>query len=382
MILVAGAGPGGLTAALALQRAGFDVQCWERAAELRTVGAGISLQINAMRVMKTLGVADALCERGAVFVSAEISDHHERTIQRMPLDRLMDEYGAPGIGIHRGELSRTLAEQLPAGTIAFGRAVAAIEQDEDGVTVRDHDGATIRVDAVIGADGIHSAVRTATFGDTPIRYAGYTCWRGVAPVVAPGGPTHSIERWGPGRRFGSVPLGESTTYWFATENTAAGGSDGVDVAGELQERFREFSPQVLALLAATPVDAILRNDIVDFAPLPSWTRGRVTLLGDAAHAMTPNLGQGACQAIEDAIVLAATLREHGIVEGLPRYEAQRRPRTTQLTIDSWRFGSMAQFRNGVLRWLRDGMFRAFASERTMKRRLDDLYGVQIPEIRV
>lgn len=382
MILVAGAGPGGLTAALALQRAGFEVQCWERAPELRTVGAGISLQINAMRVMSALGVADDLCARGAVFGSAEISDHRDRTIQIMPLDRLMQQYGAPGIGIHRGELSRTLAERLAAGTIVFGRAVAEIEQDDDGVTVRDQDGATLRVDAVIGADGIHSAVRRALFGDTPIRYAGYTCWRGIAPVVAPGGPTHSIERWGPGQRFGSVPLGSSTTYWFATENAPAGGSDGGDLAAELQHRFREFSPQVLALLTSTPVDAILRNDIVDFAPLPSWTRGRVTLLGDAAHAMTPNLGQGACQAIEDAIVLAATLREHGIVEGLPRYEAQRRPRTTQLTIDSWRFGSMAQLRNGVLRSLRDGMFRAFASERTMRRRLDALYGVPIPEIQL
>src|SRR5688500_15983296 len=124
MILVAGAGPGGLTAALALQRAGFDVQCWERAAELRTVGAGISLQINAMRVMAALAVADDLCARGAVLGSAEISDHRDRTIQIMPFDRLMKEYGAPGIGIHRGELSRTLAEHLPAGTIVLGRAVA------------------------------------------------------------------------------------------------------------------------------------------------------------------------------------------------------------------------------------------------------------------
>jgi 2-polyprenyl-6-methoxyphenol hydroxylase-like FAD-dependent oxidoreductase len=380
-ILLAGAGPGGLTAALALLAAGFEVHCWERAPELRTDGAGISLQINAMRVLAVLGVADELRARGAILETAEGTDDRDRAIQTMGFAVLAEKYGQWGIGIHRGELSRTLAAALPPDTVAFDRTVTDVESDDDGVTVHARDGSSIRVDALVGADGIHSAVRRAVFGDTPIRYAGYTCWRGIAPVVAPGGPTHSIERWGAGRRFGSVPIGERTTYWFATENAPADGSDGPDPKAECLERFRDFSPAVKTILEATPREAIIRNDIVDFAPLPTWTRGRVTLLGDAAHAMTPNLGQGACQAIEDAIVLAASIREHGIVDGLPRYEAERRPRTTQLVNDSRRFGSMAQLENGFLRWLRDRAFRLLASDRAVRSRLDALYGVPLPALR-
>jgi 2-polyprenyl-6-methoxyphenol hydroxylase-like FAD-dependent oxidoreductase len=381
MILVIGAGPGGLTTALALQRAGLPVTCWERAPELRTDGAGITLQINAMRVMAALGVANALRERGEELAVGEVTDHHERTIQSIAFARLSKQYGQPGIGIHRGDLSRTLAEALPPDAIAFSRAAVAVEQDGDGVTVSEQDGTSIHVEAVIGADGIHSAVRRALFGEVPIRYSGYTCWRGMAPLSAPGGPGRSIERWGPGRRFGSVPIGSRTTYWFATENAPAGGTDGADVRAELLDRFRDFSEQVRALLEATPVESILRNDIVDLAPMPSWTRGRVTLLGDAAHAMTPNLGQGACQAIEDAIVLAASVREHGIVDGLIRYEMERRDRTTRLVATSRRFGGLAQLENGLLRRLRDGLFRAFASDRAMRRQLDALYGVALPELR-
>jgi 2-polyprenyl-6-methoxyphenol hydroxylase-like FAD-dependent oxidoreductase len=380
MIIVAGAGPGGLTTALALRRVGLDVQTWERAPELHTDGAGISLQINAMRVLARLGVADELRRRGAVLAVAEVADHRDRTIHAMPFDRLSERFGQAGIGIHRGELSRTLAAALPDDAIVFSRGVVEVEQSEDRVTVRADDGTVATVDALIGADGIHSAVRRAVLGDVPIRYAGYTCWRGIAPVIAPGGPGYSIERWGPGRRFGSVPITDATTYWFATANAPADSTDGPDLATELRDRFRDFSPRVHAILDATPASAILHNDIVDFAPLPSWTRDRVTLLGDAAHAMTPNLGQGACQAIEDAIVLAAALRDHGVVAGFPRYEAERRPRTARFVVDSHRFGAVAQLESGGLRFVRDAMFRLFASERAMRRRLEAIYGVAIPEL--
>ena len=273
MILVAGAGPGGLSAALALQLAGFDVTVWERAPALCTAGAGLSLQINAMRMLAALGVADEVRARGAELRRGSLSDLRGRTLQSMPFDRLAARFGQSGVGIMRGELSETLASSLHEGTIEHGRTVAEVDQDGDCVVVRDAAGETARFDAVVAADGIHSATRTAVFGETELRYAGYTCWRGVADVVSPQGPGHMHERWGPGVRFGTVPVAPSRTYWFATATAPQGSHDGADPKSELLERYAGFPSAVHEVLAGTDPDTILRNDIVDFPPLPSWTRG-------------------------------------------------------------------------------------------------------------
>lgn len=379
MILVAGAGPGGLTAALALIRAGFEVRIWERAPELRAVGGGLTLQVNAMRMLAALGVADAVRQRGAVLATGEIADHRGRTLQAIPLGSFAERFGQAGVAIDRGALNRTLAAALPPETLELGRGVTHVEQTASGVQVRDQHGAALAVEALIGADGIHSAVRRAVFGAFEPRYAGYTCWRGVAQLSASDRVARTIERWGRGRRFGSVPIGDGRIYWFATANAPAGGRDGADPRAELLERFADFCPSVRAELEATDMDGILRNDIVDLKPLARWTQGRVALLGDAAHAMTPNLGQGACQAIEDAVVLAASLREHGLPGGLRAYEGQRRPRVTRLVVDSRRMGAVAQLSNPLLVALRDRAFRWLARESTVRRRLAALYAVPVPD---
>src|SRR5690606_16270269 len=283
MILVAGAGPGGLTAALALIRAGFEVRIWERAPELRAVGGGLTLQVNAMRMLAALGVADAVRQRGAVLATGEIADHRGRTLQAIPLGSFAERFGQAGVAIDRGALNRTLATALPPETLELGRGVTHVEQTASGVQVRDQHGAALAVEALIGADGIHSAVRRAVFGAFEPRYAGYTCWRGVAQLSASDRVARTIERWGRGRRFGSVPIGDGRIYWFATANAPAGGRDGADPRAELLERFADFCPSVRAELEATDMDGILRNDIVDLKPLARWTQGRVALLGDAAH---------------------------------------------------------------------------------------------------
>jgi len=380
MILVAGGGPGGLSAALALQRAGLEVTVWERAAQLRTAGAGLSLQINAMRMLAALGVADEVRARGAELRRGSLSDLRGRTLQSIPLERLAARYGQPGVGIMRGALSETLVAALRDGTVEHGRAVAVVQRDEEGVSVVDGAGESARFDAVVAADGIHSATRTAVFGETALRYAGYTCWRGVADVPTPDGGGHMHERWGPGVRFGTVPVAASRTYWFATATAPEGLEDGPDPKTELVERFAGFPSAVREVLAATDAEAILRNDIIDFPPLRSWTRGRVTLLGDAAHAMTPNLGQGACQAIEDAVVLAAALRRDGVPAGFASYEACRRPRAATFVNRSFRMGAIGQTRNAALRWFRDRLLPLVASEAMVERQLGSIYGVDVPPL--
>ena len=370
MIGIVGAGPGGLTAAVALRRAGFEVEVLERAPTVRPVGAGITLQVNAMRMLAALDLAAPIAAAGAPILRGRIAQPDGTSI--VPLVQVTGTVAATtGVAIDRGALSRILEDALPAGVIQVGQAVRDVGPD---ARVTTEDGAERAYDAVIGADGIHSAVRTAMFGASPLRYSGYTCWRGLARV---GGLDEMVERWGRGLRFGSVPLGPDTTYWFACANEAAGGEDGPDPVADLSARFAGFEPLVTRLIRATP--HIMRHDLFDLPPLARWTRDQVTLLGDAAHAMTPNLGQGAGQAIEDALVLASALRAHGVAEGLSAYEAQRRPRATWFVRQSRQAGVVAQWEMPMACFLRDRL-AGLVPRTIVRRQLAQMYDVPIPTL--
>ncbi|MES2639963.1 MAG: FAD-dependent monooxygenase [Myxococcota bacterium] len=378
-LLIAGGGPGGLVAAIALRRKGFDVRVFERAPELRVSGAGLTLQINAVRMLEPLGLADAVTAAGQRLEAGTLEQADGTVLQRMDLAGAAARFGRAGVAIHRGAFADVLAGALPSGAVEYGAGVEDVRQDADGVTAVLSDGREVHGAALVGADGIHSAVRRALFGELAPRYAGYTCWRGVAPpnVVVPPGCT--TERWGAGRRFGIVPLGAAGTYWFATNNTPAGGADPDDVHGSLRTLFAAFADPVPALIAGTPAANILRNDIVDLPILPRWTTGRITLLGDAAHAMTPNMGQGACQAIEDAVILADHLAKGraDVPAALQAYEAARRKRVIGIVRQSERLGQVGQWENGVARGVRDWLFRSLPTS-MMAGSFDGLYGVDVP----
>jgi 2-polyprenyl-6-methoxyphenol hydroxylase-like FAD-dependent oxidoreductase len=226
--------------------------------------------------------------------------------------------------------------------------------------VRFSDGREVCGAALIGADGIHSTVRAQLHGAREPRYAGYTAWRGVAPFAHPQLPIGvGIDTWGRGQRFGITHIGGGRVYWFATRNTAAGEEDAAGGRkAELLTRFHGWHEPIEAVIEATEGEAILRNDIYDRPPLRHWGTGRVTLLGDAAHPMTPNLGQGACQAIEDAVVLAACLRDGATIpEALRSYESRRIPRTTAVTRRSRLTGWYGQRERPLECWLRDTLMQ-------------------------
>jgi 2-polyprenyl-6-methoxyphenol hydroxylase-like FAD-dependent oxidoreductase len=239
----------------------------------------------------------------------------------------------------------------------LGAKLVDFSQDKEGVTAHFSNGKTRRAGLLIGADGIHSKVREKLFGYRALNYTGYTAWRGLAP--APAEPFESGETWGKGRRFGLVPLNGKTVYWFATDNRPEGeANDPARRQEELLGLFGGWHFPVKELIATTPAGDILRNDIYDLPPLEKWTVGRVTLLGDAAHAMTPNLGQGACQAIEDAVVLAGCLsRFNEVTSALQRYEELRRARTTRVTRQARQVGTVGQLSNPALVWLRNRFAR-------------------------
>lgn len=389
LVLVAGGGIGGLTAAIALRRAGFGVRLFERAPEIREVGAGINIQSNAILALRRLSLGDtglneAVIAGGRLMGWASLRTADDRVISREDMAAVGRAVGAPGVAIHRATLQHLLVDALGPGVLETGREVTGYTARPDGVTVRFRDGGTADGALLVGADGIRSAVRAQLLADGEPLYSGYVAWRGVTSA---GGavPEETVETWGPGRRFGIVPIDGAAggrVYWYATLNTPAGGHDEPGLHREtLLRLFAGWHPPIAALLEATPEEAILRNDIVHRLPVERWGEGRVTLLGDAAHPMTPNLGQGACQAIEDAVVLAHCLRDLAAdpTAALRRYESRRIPRANGFVLASMRLGRLGQWENRAACWLRDhalGLVPASVTRRQLVRSLAFELGLQ------
>ncbi len=351
--IIVGGGIGGLTAAIALERAGMQAHVYERAAELREVGAGISLWANAIHALDAIGLGDAIRTRSLSGSRAEIRTWRGRVLAAVSYDELIRRFGEAVVMIHRADLLGVLAQEIDPGRLRLNHECNGFVQDAEGVTVRFTNGETARGDVLIGADGLRGVVRGQLLGDAPPRYSGYTGWRAV---LRPKQPAMAVsESWGAGQRFGIAPMADGRVYWYATQNGPAGQRDPEGQAKQHVLRlFRGWHEPVESLIEECTDSAILRNDIYDREPLARWSEGRVTLLGDAAHPTTPNLGQGGCMAMEDGVVLAVCLgKSSSIGEGLRAYEERRIPRTREIVLASRRIGDFSQWANPLLRGLRD-----------------------------
>lgn len=355
--LIVGGGIGGLSVALALRHTGLDVLVYEQSPELREAGAGLVLWASAMRLLRGLGVADPLREAGAPVHRAQIRSWHGALLSDTDISHVTQKHGEPSVCLHRADLQRVLADALPKECLSLGRVCSGVDQTQNDVAAHFVDGGIERGDLLVAADGLHSVIRNRLVSDR-LRYAGYTCWRGIAPIEA-AEPAVLVESWGNGRRFGMGPIGRGRTLWWATVNAPEGGSDSSGGRkADVLSCLRNCHPPALRLVEATDETAILRNDIYDRRPIRMWGEGRVTLLGDAAHPATPNLGMGACQAIEDAVVLGTCLRDDvDPAVALRRYEKRRLPRTTRITDLSWRLGQVSQWSSPVACAARDWLVR-------------------------
>ena len=350
-VIVVGGGIGGLSAANALARQGIPVSVYEQAPELKEVGAGIQVWVNGMKAAHRIGVGEALRAASGQMEWMHFRSYRGPVIVTSPVGELARRYGAPfPVMIPRPELLRCLGEHLPPGTLTLGQTCVGCEQDPDGVTVRFSGGSSERASLVVAGDGINSVIRRSRFGEVTPRFAGYQYLRALVPYDKPGFDRNTFTfTFGPGDRFGSGDVGQGSIYWFAVLLTKRGEQDGPEGRkGELRRRFAQFGGPVRDIIESTPDEGILRHDIFDIKPLPRWTEGRVLLIGDAAHAPTPNLGRGASEAMEDGWRLGERLASVTALKDRPQltraladFEAERRPATSLIQNRAWRIGKLA-----------------------------------------
>ncbi|MGC0327653.1 2-polyprenyl-6-methoxyphenol hydroxylase-like FAD-dependent oxidoreductase [Streptomyces sp. SAI-170] len=341
--VVVGGGIGGLAAAIGLRRIGWDVTVVERALVLEDAGAGISLHANGLRALDVLGAGEPVRAAARPQYTGGTRTPDGRWLARMDGAALERALGTPIVGIPRAVLHRLLREALPPECLTVGREVRSVEDSGDG-RLRIHcEQSTVEADLVVAADGVRSRLRTHLFPEHPgPRYSGSTVLRAITedPVDL---RTDFELTWGRGAEFGHIAFTDGRAEWHAVVNSPAGVRHS-DPLTELRRRFGHWHAPIPALLDATRPEAVLHHDIHELTdPLPTFTVGRIALLGDAAHAMTPNLGQGACQALEDAASLtAAVATEPTLAAALTRYDAERRPRAQAITRAARQAGRLGQ----------------------------------------
>jgi len=350
---IVGGGIGGTALGCALHRFGIDIRIFEQAPALQAVGYGLTLQRNALQALDTIGLRESILRRGSEIRRGSLRRPTGHVLTRMTLDLC---------AIHRATLLSALTESVPASRLHLGHRVES----------------PMDADFVVAADGFHSLFRRyIVANESPPRQGGYTAWRGLAPRSAAIGQALDLdtvsETWGRGTRFGIVPIdGGDSIYWFGVapveplKNTH-------EAKAFLLATFRGWHTPIEMLLEATPAEAILESKIVDRTPISRWHAANVFLLGDAAHPMTPNLGQGGCQAIEDAIVLGylfrAFCRGKILKEEIgPRYEEHRMSRVYDIVDRSFTFGRLARVSNPLVVGLRNLLFR-IVPEGTQERQL-------------
>ncbi|MFI2710740.1 FAD-dependent monooxygenase [Micromonospora sp. NPDC018662] len=354
--LIVGGGPAGLATALALRDAGWTAEVVERSVDPSASGVALTLWPNALAALAALRADKPVREAGCPAEGNQIRAADGRVLDDVPGPVMAERFGGRGLALLRADLVAALRDQLSPGTLRTGVRCVGWTETGGRVRVDLSDGGTATVDLLVGADGIRSAVRRQLLGDGPdrLRYAGYPVWRGVARHdlgVAPG-----LLTMGRAAQFGLFPLTGGRAYWFATMPMRRGWGERVP-RRVWSARFDGWHDPVPRVLAATPDEDIVVTDIYDRAPVPRWSAGRVVLVGDAAHPSTPNLGQGTCQALEDAVVLGRCLREHPVEQALPRYEAARRRRADGLTRQARMLGRVGTWGNPAACWLREQMIR-------------------------
>jgi 2-polyprenyl-6-methoxyphenol hydroxylase-like FAD-dependent oxidoreductase len=374
-IAITGAGIAGLTAAIAFQKAGYETTIFEAAADLRPVGAGLGLAPNAIKALAALSIAEDIIPLGRKLPHFRILDQKGKVISETNSEMISKKFGLDNFTIHRHTLHEALLKHIDPASVKKGKKAFKLENDGKKVRLHFADSAHFEADYLIVADGINSVLRSKIVPVEVKRYAGYTCWRGVidnAEMLAHG----ASETWGAQGRFGIVPLANGQVYWFACIKSEANhAAFKAFRAKDLARHFANFHSPVPEILRRAEQFPLIHNDIYDLAPLEHYAFGNKLLIGDAAHATTPNMGQGACQAIEDAATLYAGLQTHRPLEQVfADFEHKRLERTQYVISQSRMIGNLAQLSNPLLVTIRNAALRMMPAS-SREKQFEKLYNV-------
>ncbi|EAY27057.1 FAD-dependent monooxygenase [Microscilla marina] len=357
--IIVGGGIAGLATAIGLHNKGFDTAVYEAAPAFTPAGAGILLAPNGMEVLKrtNLDLFHRVQQLGNQITRLQVVTHTHKKLAGADF-----KTGNLCYAIHRAALIGALAEQLPPEALHTHKRFEKFTEGSSGIKVSFEDGSQASGDFLVATDGIHSRVRGQLLGKLPYRYAQQTCWRAIVPFKLPQGYQHTFtEMWGnePGLRVGFGAIDDEHIYFFATYFTSAGGKDDPkSLKQDLLSIYKDFPPLVLDFIKTAQVANILRNDIYDLNPGSQWHRGRVALVGDAAHATTPNMGQGGNQALESAWVLAECMAKvvqqpQRLTTGFAQYQQQRLKKAHKVVKDSWRISRLVNLKSGIARGVRN-----------------------------
>lgn len=338
-ISIIGAGIGGLTLANILKTHDLDFKIYESAPEIKPVGSGIMMAINAMQIFDKLGLKEQIEEAGHKIHSISVTDHRLKNISTTNVLALERKYNSCNVAIHRADLQRILAENIGFEKINLQHSLVKIRKEEN-YHLRFENGNEIESRIVFGADGIHSKIRTQMLQTGKIRDTGQICWRGLADFDLPEQYNReAVEAWGKGKRFGFVKMTGKKIYWYAVINKGLH-----ERYQSMAENFHGFHPMITDIIEATLPENVILNELTDLAPIPKWYADNLCLIGDAAHATTPNLGQGACQSIEDAYVIGKLLQHtDDFNQAFKDFKNIRRKKVNYVVDTSWKIGQFSQW---------------------------------------
>ncbi len=342
---IIGGGITGLTTALALRKLGIESVVYEQAVELNEIGAGIWLQPNAIKVLDWLGIKDKIKKQGTELNKMEITNNQLIPFKKIKSEVVQDEDGNKTIAIHRAKLQNILYnEVLKSNEVHLNKKYIGHKFGSGGGHLHFENG-EVPVDLILGADGIDSSVRNALFPNSSTRNSGQVCWRGISKMNLPDSlKSLGQEAWGKQIRFGFSQIEEGEVYWFAVANIEhLKKIENQERKNYITSLFQGFSPVINKLITNTESTNIHQATLQDLKRLPTWHNDKVCLLGDAAHATTPNMGQGACQGIEDAFYISKCLSKspQNVEEAFEVFQLKRRKKVDYIVNTSWQFGKMA-----------------------------------------